>query len=443
MSRFLSLKSDPISQLAATDPLERQTWCSLRIQVGARFASRLWDKSLEDERDSIHVPAFPIAEWIVQNWWAIFNELCPWNTAPRSPAINADWLSWAKRHCLRAADSSLLLPKLYIYSDGSELVAEAHADRTGSLANLPGEFIGEIVETIDPSTTETALGKFIDQTIGRVDGVEDHRIVLLAKQWEAIRNADPEETEFCKLAGRMGLDPYCTQDITDRLAEFLETLGELESPLVRDLTESARPESVEAQWSWVNEASDELGLGPRTIDLPIDLPTIRETPAEYGYELARAVRLAANIRPTKAIESFENVAEAAIGRPFHVRYRNHLPGHGIKAICGQSKSGVFYAAGPEHPIHRNQNFTNARSLYHALATSQVSQRLVTDAYSLDQKASRAFAAELLAPREALLNGLARSTVDPVTVEKFSREFLVSPRVIELQLENAGILLSSD
>lgn len=444
MSQFLSLKSDPISQRVAADPLERQTWCSLRIQVGSRFASRLWDKSLEDERDTLHVPAFPIAEWIVQNWWAIFNELCPWNAIPRNPAINAEWLSWAKRHCLRAADSSLFLPKLYIYSDGGGLVAEAHADRTGSLANMPGEFLGELMQSIDLSVTETALAKFIDQTIGRVEAVvENERISTLVQTWDAIRNADPQEKEFCELAGRMGLDPYCAEDIPDNLADFLEALGDVESPLVRDLTESARPESVEAQWSWVKDASRELGLGPRTIELPFDLPKTQSTPAEYGYELARVVRAAAEIPASDAIESFQDVAGAAIGRRFHVKHRNHVPGQGIKAISGQTQSGDFVFAGPENAIPRNQNFTNARSLFHALATSQVTQRLVTGAYSLDQKASRAFAAEFLAPRKALLDRLTTGIADPDTVEKLSEDFLVSTRVIEFQLENAGISLSSD
>ena len=107
MSKFLSLKFDPISQPAANDPVERQTWCSLRVKVGSRFASRLWDKTLEEERETLDVPAFPIAEWIVQNWWSLLNELCPWESVPRKPIIDEAWLSWIKRHCLRSADSAL------------------------------------------------------------------------------------------------------------------------------------------------------------------------------------------------------------------------------------------------------------------------------------------------------------------------------------------------
>jgi Zn-dependent peptidase ImmA (M78 family) len=86
---------------------------------------------------------------------------------------------------------------------------------------------------------------------------------------------------------------------------------------------------------------------------------------------------------------------------------------------------------------------NAGNVFHALATSRESQRLVTDAYSWDQKASRAFAAEFLAPQQALISRLAKSTADRLTVRKLSMEFLASTYVIERQLENAGVPLSFD
>lgn len=86
---------------------------------------------------------------------------------------------------------------------------------------------------------------------------------------------------------------------------------------------------------------------------------------------------------------------------------------------------------------------NARSVFHALATSRESQRLVTNAFSWDQKASRAFAAELLAPRQALIDRVSESTADPQTVRNLSREFRASTYVIERQLENVGVPLSSD
>ena len=46
MSKSLLLEYDPIDQPASADPVERRTWCTLRIRVGHRFVSRIWDKTI-------------------------------------------------------------------------------------------------------------------------------------------------------------------------------------------------------------------------------------------------------------------------------------------------------------------------------------------------------------------------------------------------------------
>jgi len=443
VSKFLSLKFDPISQPAANDLVERQSWCSLRVKAGSRFASRLWDKTLEEEREALDVPAFPIARWIVQNWWSLFNELCPWESVPRKPIIGAAWLSWTRRHCLRSADSALFLPKLFLYSDGQNLRTEWHADLPESMPNMPGEFISDGVEQLDPQATEVSLAQFVNHTLGRVEDVQDDRVNQVGAQWSVIQNADAEERDFCILAGRMGVDPYNQDEMSDDLARFFEEmLTSAEVPLVRDLTEVARPDSAEVQWLWVEGVSRDLRLGPCTITLPFELPSKRLPPPDYGYQLARKVRAAADLEfePLLSVEEATNIA---VHGTFRTEERNHIPGQGIKSIVGQSNSGAIIAAGPMNRHAYSQRFVNARNVFHALATSRESQRLVTNAYSWDQKASRAFAAEFLAPQQALINRLSRSTADPLAVRQLSKEFRASTYVIERQLENAGVPLSFD
>ena len=77
MSRFLSIECDPIDQPAADDPVERRTWCAFRMRVGGRTVTRMWDKTLGEERSLLYLPAFPIAQWLVENWWALLNEPPP------------------------------------------------------------------------------------------------------------------------------------------------------------------------------------------------------------------------------------------------------------------------------------------------------------------------------------------------------------------------------
>jgi hypothetical protein len=440
VSKSLLFECDPIDQPAATDPVERQTWCALRIRVGRRYVSRIWDKSLQSERTSLYVPAFPVAEWLVRNWWSMLNELCLWETVPNSVDDTAR-LSWTKRHCLRSADSALLLPKLYIFHDGQSLRTEWQADYSDSMPNMPGEFIADGAEQLDTGDTQESFAQFIGEILGHVADVDDDRIDELSNQWRAIQGADEEERQFCTLAGRMGIDPYDRNEMTEDLARFLEqSTARLEEPLLRDLTEVARPDSIEQQWSWIRDASLDLGLGPISVELPFELPSRGLSPPEFGYRLARYVRGTAGIE-SEPLKSVEVAAQSLVHGMFRIVDRNHIPGQGIMAIVGQSPSGEVIAAGPKRQHPYNQRFMVARSLYHAIVTNREGQRLVTKAYSWDQKASRAFAAELLAPQRALVTRLATTAADLQTVETLSTEYGASSMVIEKQLENAGVPLS--
>ena len=338
MSTFLSFESDPVDQPAAADPVDRLTWCALRIRVGQRLVSRVWDKSLQSERTNLYLPAFPIAQWLVENWWSLFNELCPADKVPTSVAGGAP-LKWIRRHCLRSADSALLLPALYLFHNGQNLHAEWHADVPGSLPNMPGEFVVQ-------------------------------------------------------------------------------------------------------QWSWLTSVGAELRLGPNPVDLSWDLPSRGLSPPAFGYELAAKVRTLAKLSPKSPLDSVEAVARYVTGRTFRFEGRNHAPGQGLRAIVGRSAEEIV-SVGPAPPREDSQRFLIARSLYHALVTTGSSQRLVTGAFSWDQKASRAFAAELLAPRSALADRISPSGADSAAIELLSREFKASIIVIEHQLENAGISLSGE
>jgi hypothetical protein len=444
VSISLLLECDPIDQPAAVDPIERLTWCALRIRVGQRFASRIWDKTLQSERTNLYLPAFPIAEWIVQNWWSLLNELCSSDAVPKS-AVGLTQTKWLKRHCLRAADSSLMLPALYLFHDGQNLRAEWQSDAQGSMPNMPGEFIADGAEQVDSNATQESLAQFISMVLGRVAEVNDARVQQITEQWRAIQGADGEERDFCTLAGRMGIDPYDRDDLTEEVSTFLEaTITNAEDPLVRDLTELARPDSVVKQWSWLSQVGTELNLGPNPVELSFDLPLRGLSPPQFGYGLARLARAAAGVSPISPLESVESVVQAVAGRRLRFEERNHVPGHGILAIVGQSENDQdIVAAGPRPSREDNHRFLNARSLYHALVTTQASPRLVTGAFSWDQKASRAFAAELLAPQQALAGRVSASGADSSTVESLSSEFNASPLVIEKQLENAGIPLSCE
>src|SRR5260370_28570445 len=121
VSKSLSIKCDPIDQPAALDPVEGRTWSALYIRVRGRTVTRIWDTKLQEERSLIYLPVFPLADWIVSNWWTLLNEPPP---SAELAKFSSTRLPWIKRHCLRSAESGLLLPLLYLFNDRRGIRAE-------------------------------------------------------------------------------------------------------------------------------------------------------------------------------------------------------------------------------------------------------------------------------------------------------------------------------
>ena len=165
------------------------------------------------------------------------------------------------------------------------------------------------------------------------------------------------------------------------------------------------------------------------------------TPYDFGYSVAKDFRIKAGIGGTEPIASLEDAAAKIAGRPFRLEDRNHLPGNDLRAIVGWSPADEAVIAGPQKSI-KSSRFLLARGIFHALFSCAESHRLVTTAFTWDQQASRAFAAEFLAPRQGLLARIG-SGEDPSLTENLAREYRVSPRLINHQLENAGFNLPED
>lgn len=440
MSKYLLFDWDPVEQPAALDPVERRTWCSLCLRVGDRIISRLWDKQLEVERTRLYVPAFPIARWLVQNWWALFHELCRKEGVPRS-ITEVNEFEWTRRHLLRCADSSVLLPNLYLFRDGDNLRAEWRADQIDHLPNMPGGFVDHGVESLEPGATEESFANFVAGTLDRLRGVTDPRVAALHEDWRAIQAADEDERRFCALAGKLGLDPYDPNELTEDVAAFLEGIQD-DDTLARDFLDVAEPAGIVARWHQVATARQELGL--RAISAASGPTLVERDPSAhgFGYDLARTVRTWLGVDPAAGPPNIQTLTNGLFQRGLRIEQRNDCLDKSIRALVGQSAGDIVFAeTASVNP--KGRRFLAARCLYHALTTAAEGPRLVTSAYSWQQRASRAFAAELLAPRQAIVARIPPSGADGEIVETLSSEFDVSTFVIANQLENAGIAWSSE
>ncbi len=342
-----------------------------------------------------------------------------------------------KRHNLRAADSGTLLPSLYFFNNGQSLRAEWYADPPDTMPHMPGCFIDGGSDNLDLEKSKEAFTLLVTATIERLRGVDDERVKALTSDWRAIQAADTEESQFCIVAGRMGLDPYDPLDVSDALAEFIEKyMVDPELPVVRDLTEVADANTLADQWKWVEKTSELFRIRrTRTGQQIIPSGLSWTSPAQQGYRLARFVTEGAALDRSRPVSSIEELAKPFTDRPLIVESHNHIPGTGLRAVVGRTPEKQGIVAGVLPDREDNKRFFVARGLYHALFGSAKGERLITNAFTWDQQASRAFAAELLAPRRALVDRLTDWENDE-QITQLANEFKISTKVIENQLRNA-------
>ena len=110
------------------------------------------------------------------------------------------------------------------------------------------------------------------------------------------------------------------------------------------------------------------------------------------------------------------------------------PASPIDAMVDRSPSGAAVVVAPADCGFTQERFRLARALFlHHFAAAQ-GRRLVTAAHTWDQRASRAFAAELLAPAAALARHVG-TRISLRDIDELAEEYQVSPLVIEHQIEN--------
>jgi hypothetical protein len=325
------------------------------------------------------------------------------------------------------------------------------ADDPDAYVHMPGCFTGAGQVRLAMDDVVLGLQEFIAKVLRRVDGLVDPRVLRLREEWHAITSSTPAEAAFCRAAGRLGLDPYDADSVPPDLALLLESaLGAGgESSMVADFLDAATPETAIAGWQWVDERSSTFGLRarPRSDAGPLR-SSGHATAATAGYALAHEVRERAQLESSAPLTALALAARSLGIATWSFRPCAPCPDllPTIRAAVGwhEQDEALVVAAGSGSV--NSQRFLEARSLYHAAYGCARGPRLLTTAHTWDQQASRAFAAELLAPRAALSARGSRcrdGIVDGGTVQDLAAQYQVDNLVIAHQLENAGMELATE
>jgi hypothetical protein len=411
-------------------PVLAATWARIEIRLGDRCVTTVHDTRTGATRSGVYGPAALIAEWIVRNFWFVLFE---------GPPAEVRGHAWRRRHSLAAAREGTSLPDLMLFRDERNVVAEWVASSGDD--GLPVRFVEAGRAELEPAQARLALATAVDAVVDRLRTVEHPDAAALRSDWDTIAEMSGSDLALCSRAARLGLDALDAEELTENLESCLVgAMSDLPETTRNDVLDAQirAPEALASTIATVRDlvlpaAQPALSAGTRDIGVSVQwaMPAYR-----VGYAAARRIREQAGL-PTRAVDLtalFQSLGLEGLHQD-HQPLAEHV--HQLQALVGASPSGaprMFVAPRP----HRHSRFLLARGLFAiAAGAAKDAPRALTNAGTRLQAASRAFAAELLAPASLLRSRIADG-VDDERVEALADELDVSPAVIAHQITNHGL-----
>jgi hypothetical protein len=373
--------------------------------------------------DRVEVPAYYLAEWLTANWWPLFHE-------PLKADSDLESDGYRRRHWVGAARNGFALPDMWMRPDGEDLLVESFESYLPA-ARLT--FGSAFLPRISTSSAKAAAANFVEKVVRRLK--EKGRKTLLEESWLLIERTSEEQKEFCELMGALGLSPY--EPNPEIEAALDNAVDSLPMQIVRDLCEAAYPEGFDAVVRMVSGTFSGLRSRGQQIDLA-GLPTRPVEPNKKPWIWGE--RAAAEFRRTFGIQATDREAGA--------RSLNNLGADAEAAATVEQDDGALEVEGAVERdklvarmavVRRKdipqRRFATARGIFLAWGAGENDARLITRSHTREQQASRAFAAELLAPIDFIRRAAGSGPISEFRVKKIADELNVSAAVVAFQAQN--------
>ena len=391
----------------------RATDCFLKICVGERSVSRFVDNRTDRAHDRVVIPAYPPAEGIVRNWWSLI--------AGRT-----------QTYWLRSFRDGFALPDIQLEPDGRFMNMTVEPFE---YSNPPVNFTARSRERIPISAFERDMGTFIEAVLERLSE-EKIKDSWLQARWDAIVECqeNPDELAFCEAAGALGVDPYLCTDEEASLVEM--SAKPFADDALPEFLAGCALDGIREALKWVDESEAALGDRATLPDLPGIAPAVQkrlvanggeERPWQVGYLAAAVCRHEINLSATRALRQPSEIASLFGADQFEV-HPNRV--NGLRAeVNGAAEYPRVVVAGSGHPS--SLNFATMRAIGDYLIYRSHGRAPVNDTHSYRQAVGRAFAAEMLAPAEIII----QMRDAGMGVEEIAAERNVSETAVIHHLEN--------
>jgi hypothetical protein len=401
---------------------ETRTITRLRMAVGDALITRNVSKRGGGESEAVNTSLLPLAEFVALNWWPLLYE-------PVRPNITE---AFRVRHRLDSGMGGYAFPAIALWSGGEETVVADWASFNNPFALV--SFMAQRPEEpmqLGRNAVELSLMDLVETVIDRAGGAASE---LLAS-WERVRRsfADTDEFNYCGAAGRLGIDPY-DPDAPD-LSGWADGIS---GPLFKDVSEIADVQSLPAMSEWLRESEARLNLFPETDLTDFGQPAIDDldVPAWVtGQASAERLHAHAGIdieNPRQAISDLLGRAISETG------VLGREGPDGVSALV--QRRGTAARIGAIARSARQRRFRACAATYLAWTANSDEDRAATEASTRRQQASRAFAAEMVAPRNALRARATRAGFDEDDLYELASEFICPYETVMWQAIRAEIPL---
>lgn len=416
-----------------------RTWGRLVIEAGGQLVTQAVDYRSESLRGGVYGSVLPLCQWILENWWFLLNESYrfPGPHAARELAKSPTDRPWVQRHSLLAAREGGALPDLMIFRDDRAVIARWTPDHEDSIHPFL-RFTGSGEVQMDPAEAEHGLSELVREVLERLAGIEDPDAKALQEEWAAILASMQSERELCEWSARLGLDPYNAHELTEKVAEVLsERISGLEGSIRDDLLDAGQPLSLQEDLEWLDKAhSAALDAGAPT---GTEAQLTRETDARTAHELGHACAQATRQHLSESdgqepVGDMDDVLHRLGWAQSPSRTVAVQPKGRLEAVLERSDEGGSVAVAYDGDAAGNR-FRLARAAFlRHFGSHREGRRIVTKAYTAEQRASRVFAAELLAPAANIAKHIG-DQVSPAEIDQLAQHYKVSPFVVSHQIQN--------
>jgi hypothetical protein len=371
----------------------------------------------DEFEDHLTVPLYGLAEGLAHNWWRLFGG--------RDGELS-----------LIKFRNGYAIPDIRLRFDGGVFEVEA---RQFTYRNPDVRFLLGPPELMDRAAGEQMLTDFVEHVLSRLAS-RGLRNTSAALRWARVQRsrANIDEAAFCESAGALGLDPY---KIDEAGAYAIEAAGRIFAgePLTEFLSGSAGSDHRRLL-DWIDTSDRRPRVSACIHELrPMAQQAAQTCPGrhlekswELGYRRAAALRDALCVDNAKRYHTYRQLAEAFGSSK---SYTVAPAVDGLRALRIDHNDGVrihMRSHGEPAAARTGHLFTFARAVGDVACFPEETTAPINDLHdAYRQSASRAFAAQFLAPIDEI-RSMREDGRDQITM---AGEFGVSTAVIEHQLDN--------